>query len=208
MGEVIPSYEKIYNSINKITNLIIINVLWIVFCIPLITIGAATTAMYTVTFKMADGIEGSHISKDFFKAFKENFNCATKVWVVSMVIGVVLSVNVYMVNTYAAPNKKIMLFFLFLLILVFCTFEIYIYPIIAIFKDDLKTELKNALFMSLANLPSSALILCMTIIPLILMAFFAEEVLVIVMFYLVIGYSYAAYTNTKLFKRIFKKYVK
>jgi len=208
MGELIPGYEKIYNSINKITNLIIINVLWILFCIPLITVGAATTAMYAVTFKIADGIEGSHISKEFFKAFKENFNCATKVWVVSIVIGVVLSVNIYLVNTSVAPNKKIMLFSLFLLILVFCIFEIYIYPIIAIFNDDLKTKVKNALFMSLANFPISATILCMSIIPLILMAFYAEKVLVIVMFYLVIGYSYSVYTNTKLFKRIFKKYVK
>ena len=65
----------IVRALNKICDMVCLNVLWLICCIPVFTIGASTTALYTVMLKMVKNEEG-YIFRGFFKAFKEISNRA------------------------------------------------------------------------------------------------------------------------------------
>ena len=78
----------IVRALNKICDMCCLNVLWLVCCIPVFTIGASTTALYTVMLKMVKNEEG-YIFRGFFKAFKENFKQSTIMWLILLVLGIV-----------------------------------------------------------------------------------------------------------------------
>ena len=66
--------------LNKVTDLLILNLVTLLLCLPVITAGAALTAMHYVLLKMVRGEEG-YIVKSFFRAFKREFRQATVMWV-------------------------------------------------------------------------------------------------------------------------------
>ncbi len=62
----------LYNFLSHLLDMIKLNFLWLIFSLPVVTIGASTAAAFAVTLKMADEREG-YIAKQFWTAFKENF---------------------------------------------------------------------------------------------------------------------------------------
>ena len=64
--------NPVWRFIGKLGDLIILNVLWLITSIPIVTIGASTTALYYVTLKLVRDEDGYTI-RSFFKSFKENF---------------------------------------------------------------------------------------------------------------------------------------
>lgn len=73
--------NKIANFLTKIMYLAWLNFLWLICSLPIITIGASTTAVYYTAMRMTRDDEG-YITKDFFHSFKENFLQATGVWLI------------------------------------------------------------------------------------------------------------------------------
>ena len=63
----------------KVADLMILNFLFIVTSLPVVTMGAAWTALYYVTMKMVKDEEGA-IVKAYFHSFRQNFRQATVLW--------------------------------------------------------------------------------------------------------------------------------
>ena len=78
----------------KISNLFLLNILWILFSLPIITAGAAAAALYTVTLKMCRNKE-SYICRSFVKAFLKNFRQGTLIWLAYAAVGGILYFNLY-----------------------------------------------------------------------------------------------------------------
>ena len=68
MGKLFDLDSPFMNVMNKLSDLIIINVIYIICCIPVFTIGAATTALYYTTLKIVED-RGSSVVKSFFHSF-------------------------------------------------------------------------------------------------------------------------------------------
>ena len=89
MGKIFHWDSPLMRFMMLITNLICLNVLWLLCCLPVVTAGAATAAMYSVLFlyitKQDDGV-----LKPYFKAFKENFKSVTPAWILHLLIGIAL----------------------------------------------------------------------------------------------------------------------
>lgn len=86
--------NKFFEVLGKITDIVILNLLCIILCLPIITIGASITATYSVTMKMIKD-EETYIVKDFIKRFKENFKASTIIWSIMLIIGAVLAIDFY-----------------------------------------------------------------------------------------------------------------
>ncbi|MBO5999901.1 MAG: YesL family protein, partial [Lachnospiraceae bacterium] len=71
MGNLFSMDSPLMKVLSRVADLLILNLLTVVCCIPVITAGAAFSAMYYVLLKMVRGEEG-YIVKQYFKAFKEN----------------------------------------------------------------------------------------------------------------------------------------
>lgn len=196
---------RFFNLTTKIMNLVIINVLFVLCCIPIITIGAATTAMYSVTLKMARDQEG-YIVRSFFKSFKENFKQATIIWCGALLALVILFTDIKVMSTmdqwrWGLIPIYIILFFLIMLLL-------FTFPLLAQFAATIKQTLKNAMLVELSHLPYLFLIIIIHGIP----VFITVTQPIVVDFAFVIwgaiGFSTIALTCSYIFaNRIFPKYI-
>ena len=86
--------SPIMMGLSRMADMVVLSALWFVCCLPVITIGASTTAMYYVALKMARK-EDAKITAAFFQAFKSNFKQATAMNIFSLVLGAVLLVDCY-----------------------------------------------------------------------------------------------------------------
>ncbi|MEH7495451.1 YesL family protein, partial [Neobacillus niacini] len=80
---------RFFRFTTKVSNLFLLNILWIIFSTPILTMGAATSAVYYVTLKMVKNEEG-YIIKDFWYAFRQNLKQGIMIEFVLLVGGVIL----------------------------------------------------------------------------------------------------------------------
>ena len=80
MGQIFNLDNPVWNFMSKVADLVILNILVMLCSLPVVTAGAAWTAMHFVTIRMARK-EERYVVKDFFRSFKENFRQATVIWI-------------------------------------------------------------------------------------------------------------------------------
>lgn len=185
---------------NRISDLFILNILWIICSIPIITIGASTTALYSVDLKLLDN-EESYIIKNFFKAFKENFKKSTILWISIIIISILLGTNLIFwlkcnlsISYFALP---FILFSLFIFLLV----TPYIFPLLTKTKSSVINIIKYCFFVSLKNLPYSILITLFGISVLFATIYFPAFFL----FMVLLGVSFHSYMVSRIFLIVFNK---
>ncbi len=199
---------KFFSVISRMGDLVILNILFLVCCIPVVTVGASITAMYSVTKKMAEDKEG-YILRSFFKAFKENFRQSTVMWLILLVFAVILSADFYICNNFMEEGlaqtfaKGFMLLALILLVFVL----LFALTLQSTFENTIKNTLKNALLISLGHAPWSILMTMLALSPFIGLLYFGEFFGTELLAMLLIWFSGVAYINSFIFNRIYKKYM-
>ena len=78
--------NPVIRILNRCTDLVVLNLLFLLCCIPVVTIGAALAAMISVTLRSVRYGDG-YVVQHFFKAFRENFRRSTMVWLGAMLFG-------------------------------------------------------------------------------------------------------------------------
>ena len=135
-----------------------LNLLWFVCSLPIVTIGASTTALYYVTLKIAENAEGD-ITQQFFRSFRSNFKQATVLWIALLVVGVVLGTDIYVLRHLAASTSgalAIALTLVLALVIVACiayAFVLaYVFPLLSRVDNTNLAMLKNSLLISIRYL--------------------------------------------------------
>lgn len=90
MSRLFNAENPVWKFIGNLADFFFLSVLWAVCCLPVFTIGAATTALYYVTLKMASNQEGK-LTESFFRSFRQNFRQATGIWMCSLAIGALIA---------------------------------------------------------------------------------------------------------------------
>lgn len=187
--------------LSNLTDVVILNVLCLICCIPIVTIGSSITAMHYVTLKMVREEEG-YVVKSFFKAFKENFKQATIAWLAFLAITVVFLLDYRILKASSMGNNGIFLIVIGAIYLFVCLTTMYIFPLLSRFENTLMQTVKNALFMSILHIFKTIVMAVIYIIPFVLLPLHFNLILV----FLIIGVSGPAYINSYIWKSIFKKY--
>ncbi|MCL2610589.1 MAG: DUF624 domain-containing protein [Defluviitaleaceae bacterium] len=89
----LSSEGKFYKIGSVLADIVIASILWIVFSLPIITIGAATTGLYYACTKKVSGKDGYFI-QDFLNSFRENFKRATIVFLMLSTITFLIVFNI------------------------------------------------------------------------------------------------------------------
>ena len=196
--------NPIMRGMGRLADFIILNLLWVVCSIPIITIGASTTALYTVMLKLVKNEEG-YIAKGFLKAFKENFKQSTIMWIIFLLISIVFVVDFVSIKLMSDEIGGILqILFLFMGALL-AAWMGYAFALQARFVNTVKNTLKNAMILVFAKLPFTVLIVLLTVGP-VLVTFLTVRTLVIgVMVWFFAGVSLVAWLNSYLLRFVFKK---
>lgn len=187
--------------LSNLTDVVILNVLCLICCIPIVTIGPSISALHYVTLKMARE-EEIMVIKYFFKAFKENFKQSLLAWLGFLVITAVFFLDYRILKVMEIENAKVLLMIVGAIYLFLCFTTMYVFPLIARFENPLKQTLKNALFMSILHIFKTIVMAVIYALPFILLPLHYNVILV----FLLVGLSGPAYINSFIWKSIFKRY--
>ena len=146
------SYDSAFSQVVlRVTSSCYLNLLWLVCSLPVVTAGAATAALYAVTLKLVEDDTG-HLTKRFFRAFRENFRQATALWLILLAGGVVLALDGYIVyHLRAVATGGIAVFWTLLLALIiaaavaYAIILSYVFPLVASVENTNRAMLINSL---------------------------------------------------------------
>ena len=193
--------------LTKIADLMVLNILFCVTSIPLITIGASWTALYSVTLKMVRDEEGS-VSRSYFRSFRQNFRQATLLWLGVLVVLALLVLDIRVLNGMAGGTAPGLLRVgVEILALLGIMVLQYLFPSLARFEASLADTLKNACMMALAHLPKTALMTAAAVGAVWITQINNTTIAVGLMVWPLIGFSLMAFGNSGILRKIFDNYV-
>ncbi len=137
------SYDsKFIEFMNTLVDVVVLNFLWLIGCIPIITIGTSTIAAYSISLKIIDNSEGK-IFSEFWKAYKENFKHGT---IITLMFAAALYTIWIDFQLFEAVEGNPIIFTIFGFVLIFLViiFGIYIFPLEARYENKLSRALSNA----------------------------------------------------------------
>lgn len=142
---------KIYKTMEFIMNAFLLNLLWLVLCLPILTIFPATTAMFGVVreWKKQNDIS---IFSSFFRLLKENFKQSFLIGLLWLVFTGLLLGDFIITNQLNSSVKYILFSFFFLMGILYLFVSIYIFPVLVHYKVTWKYAIKNALLLSISRL--------------------------------------------------------
>ncbi len=193
--------SPLVNFLNKVADILILGVVFMIACIPVITAGAAFTAAYYMGFKMVKN-EETYIIKGFFKAFRDNFKQATIIWIfVLLLFGVILAdyrIILYSGVAFASWIRIAMVS----VSLVAALGVVFLFPLQARFQNTVKHTIKNAFLMALSHLPSAILLILIYAVPYFLLRLVPQ----IFPLVFLLGFGGIFYFKSFVLLRVFRKY--
>ena len=206
MDRIFSMDNKFFVFMGHVADLMILNILFIICSIPIVTIGASATAMYYVALKMVRN-EESYIAKSFFRSFKQNFRQSTIVWVVMLLAGILLVADFLILAQMDASYVQFIRYGLLIITLIYGMIMVYIFPLLAKFYNTLKNTVKNSLLMSIRHLPMTLLMLVISFAPMIITLSFVQAFVYGSVIWILVGFALTAYLNSRFLVKIFDKYI-
>ncbi len=188
-------------ALSRMGDLMILNIFVLLLCIPVVTAGAAFTAMHFVLLKIVRGEEG-YLVRGFFKSFKQNFRQATILWLIMLLVVALIVADFMILN--AGANLPVVYRMLILAVaIILLIIAVYVFPVLARFDNTIVNTLKNAFLIAFLNLPKSILMVVLLFLPLVIAYFMSSYA---VLFLMLFGFSAPAYASAYLYSGIFKRY--
>ena len=185
-----------------VADIVILHVLFIVCSLPIITIGASTTALYYAGMKRVRRDE-SYLSKNFIYAFKENFRQSTLIWLILILVWGLLLLDLRIGMSVPGVLGNAMLISCSVLLIPVAFIALYIFPFEAKFENSIRENFKNAFLMSFSNF-------VWTILLIILIGTFVIMTFTFIPFMglmIMCGFGLFGYLASGIFVYIFRKYI-
>ena len=192
--------NPVMRFLDKMADMIILNLLFIVCSVPIITLGASATALCYVTLKMRDKEEGS-VFRNFFKAFRQNFAQATLIWIILAVLAGVLLADHLLTRDLKGTGYQVIRVLLPLCAVLWSMVTLYVFFIQARFRNTIPNTLRNALALALINAPRCFLAVAVLVAAWRLVTFDADTFSLGALIFLAIGFSGLAKLNCYLLCR-------
>jgi len=187
---------RVYRWLEVATDFFLLNLMWLVACLPVVTIFPSTAAMFGVVRDWARGKEGS-LTRTFITRFRENLGQSLLVGAIWTVFGVALFLD-FLVASQLSFGAEVVLKFLLVLVSALYAFgSVFLFPVMVHYEADWKTVIRNSLLMSIGRLPTT--VMCLVLLAVMV------GLTVVVPFLVIITGSITAYFVYRLCDREFRK---
>ncbi len=158
MNKWFGSEGYLLSAMTKIGNIAILTILWLIGCIPIVTIGTATTALYYAIVKSVRR-ERNYPVKEFWNAYKRNLKGGLLCTVMILVGSAVLYMNRTYLLRSTGEHQDAWIWTYNILILLFAGWAAYVFPVLSRFKLKLIDIWKLAFVMEVRFLPFTAILI-------------------------------------------------
>jgi len=185
-----------------VADIVTLHFLWLVCSLPIVTIGASTTALYYSCMKRIRTNEG-YAWKNFIRAFKANFRQSTVIWLILLFTGLLFFADLRIGMAAEGFIGKCMIVGCSVFLIPYILICLYIFPVQAKFENRIRDNLKNALLMSLQNFLYSLLLILVTG-TFVFLGFFFQPVMGLM---IICGSGLLGYLTAGIFVHIFRRYI-
>ena len=193
--------SPVFQFLGTLFDFVILNVIFLITCIPVVTIGPAISALYTVTLREVRNEQG-YIIRPYFTAFKENFKHSFLLSLLYTIVGAVLLYNLAFWAQMKTAFGTIFLFIIAICTLLYIISLLYVFALSARFDNTIKRTVKNSLLIALASPAQTLMILLITVIGFAL-AYVSPMFRV---FLVIFGFAFLAYCASFPLTKVFSKY--
>lgn len=206
MGKLFNLDAPIVQWLGKIGQMIVSTVIWLVCCLPIVTIGAATAALYRIMFNLKE--DRSCALKVYFRTFRESFWKATVLWLLLLVCGAVLVGLYFLMMQVENMILRMVILAIFCLLFFLVYFSsLYVFPLTAYFDNTVLATIRNAVGMSIGNLRNTIIASAVTMIPLVMAILSLKLFLQMLFLWTVLGPGAIAYGVCCALTPVFRRYV-
>jgi uncharacterized membrane protein YesL len=187
---------RIYRWLDTATDFFLLNLLWLVSCLPVVTIFPSTAAMFGVVRDWVRKKEGS-LMRAFITRFRENLGQSLLVGAIWTVFGVALFLDFLVANQLSYWAEIVLKALLVLVSTLYAFGSVYLFPVMVHYETDWKTVIMNSLLISIRRLPTTVVCLVFLVVMV--------GLTVVVPFLVIITGSITAYVVYRLCDRVFRK---
>lgn len=154
-------------AMERMGELMVLNAWWVLCCLPVVTVGASTTAMHRMMFDLRCGDAAT--TRGFFRAFKAEFKKSTLLWLLMLAGAALLAVFYYLIALLEVADTMRLAFLVVwgLLLLAWLFTLLYVFPLTAYFENTVTVTLKNALLISISHLRQTVICAGLTLLPIV-----------------------------------------
>lgn len=201
MRRVFTSDNPVFQAINTIGMIIVLNFIWMICCIPIVTIGASTTALLYSCIKLHEK-EGTPWG-NFFQSFKENFGQSTALFFIFLIAGVFLGADMILGNQAGNTFGTLMKVAACILAVPYFMTLLYVFGVQCRFVNKVKDTIRYAFFLALRNMKDTIQLALMVIVVV-----WANTTVAFVNYItLMFGAGFLAYFFTAYYNRVFEKFI-
>jgi len=187
---------RVYRWLETATDFFLLNLMWLVACLPVVTIFPSTAAMFGVVRDWVREKEGS-LTRTFIARFRENLGQSLLVGAIWAVLGVALFLDFLVANQLSYWAEIVLKSLLVLVSTLYAFGSVYLFPVMVHYETDWKTVIKNSVLMSIGRLPTTLMCLAFLVVMV--------GLSVVVLFLEDTTGSITAYVVYRLCDRVFRK---
>jgi len=197
--------SPVMRFLGRIGDIIILNLIFVVTALPVVTVGMALSALYTVAMKLARG-EDPSVLREYMRAFRRNMKPATICWLIMAAAGALIFLDFRLAGAFGGTLYTVVRLLLAMIFGVWMLTFLYLFPYIARFENTVFHSVKNALFLSAAHLPSTVMMLVISVGLIVVTLFTSRTFVIGTIGWFFAGFAAVAYVQSFLLSRIFAKY--
>lgn len=192
--------SPVMQALGKVADLMWLNILTMICCIPIITIGPSLTAMHYMALKIVRN-EECYITKGFFKSFKENFWQGMLIGILMLVVLALLIGDFILLRNPDLGFSKFLQIVISVVAVLYIFTVLYVFPVLAKFANTTWRTIKNAFLMSIMQFPKTLLMIVIWALPTLLLLISMRTVPVVFLF----GMSGPAWLCALIYNKFFRR---
>ena len=187
-----------------LTNLVMLNILWLICCIPIVTAGAATAALYHTVFQYHTKVDDA-VLLPFFRGFRSNFKQSTLLLLPLVALLGLLGFD--MIYLASRGQGTAILFLLIVATFFVMGILAHLFPLIARFDMNAKALLRTAFSMVILHFPATFLVISLTLLPGFLLVVFPAQFLQFGVAWAGVWFAAIAYFFGKFLLKAWNKHI-
>lgn len=197
--------DSAYSQImTKVFDIFWLSVLGILCCIPVITIGASLSSLYYVMLKLVRD-EETAVTRNYFKAFKENFLQSLPVTVILLVIIGILAADFHILGQGGNQSSSIIYGCCVVILLTVAAVFSYVFPLMARYQNTIRKTFENAARLAASHLWQTIVMVLVNLFPLGWFLISAETFAAIFWIWVFVGLGIQSFVNSLIIRKIFDR---
>lgn len=201
MDKFFDSENPLMKFLARLVDLAILNIMTLVFMIPIITLGGSLTAMNYVLLHLVRGDE-TYIIKMFRKSFKENFRQGIPEGLLVLIVAAVTALDMWLIHGSTSKAMTFMMIMITIIAVLMFVISIYMFALQSRYENTIGVTILNAVRLTIGNLPRSLGMIVCWLAWVFALVFIGKAASLA---FLVFGLTLPGYLCAMLYDKVFKK---